>query len=280
MPAVLAVMPAAITAAGAIEGAMVGANASKKAAEGQESAIGAAEAQQASLYGQTVAREAPFVQAGQTASQQLQNEGGQGGVLGRQFTLADFQKSPAYNQNIQAALKAIGNSASARGGSLGGRPVQDMVNYATNNAGNTFAATQQGFQANQQLNTRALQGQIEGGIQAAGGVNQASNQYGNQVGNNAVNSGNAYAAGQIGQSKAIAGAIPTIANSLATGINAYAHSAGAGAAAGAGAIGGGAGAAAGAGAIGGGYNYASPYNMSPYSPQMSPSLQNFNIAGD
>jgi hypothetical protein len=264
MPAV--VIAGGIAAAGSIGGAMVGANASEKAAEGQENAISGAEAQQASLYGQTVQREAPFVQAGQTASQQLQNQGGQGGALGRQFTLADFQKSPAYNQNIQAALKAIGNSASARGGALGGRPVQDMVNYATNNAGNTFTAAQQGFQANQQLNTRALQGQIQGGIQAAGGVNQASNQYGNQVGNNAVNSGNAYAAGQIGQSKAIAGAIPTIANSLATGINAYAHPAPAPAPAPA--------------AIGGGYDYASPYNMSPYSPQMSPSLQNFNIAGD
>ena len=244
-----------IPAAVGVASAVMGANASAKAAEGQESAINSGQQQQAALYAQTAQREAPFVQAGQAASQQLQNQSGPGGSLGRQFTLADFQKSPAYNQNIQAALKAIGNSASARGGALVGRPVQDMVNYATNNAGNTFAAAQQGFQQNQQLNTRDLQGQIQAGVAGAGGQNAASGQFGNQVGNNSVNSGNAYAAGQMGQEKAWAGAMPGLSSALQSAFPQQQTPPPASI---------------------GSYDYHTPWSMS----NTTPSIANFNMAGD
>ena len=166
------------------------------------------------IYNKAAGNEQPFIQTGQTATQQLANGMGPGGSLGRQFTMADFEKSPAYAFNMQQALKAIGNSASARGGALGGRPQQDMINYATNMAGNSFGQAEQQFVNNQKLNAGILEGAANTEQQAAHSLGSIGMGISGQVQQGATNQANAAGAGIMGGSQAIQGGISNIANGL------------------------------------------------------------------
>lgn len=200
--------------AGGIINAEVGAQASSdaSAAMQQREQEGINYAQ--GIYNQTAQNEQPFIQTGQQATQQLSNQMGPGGSLGRQFTMADFEKSPSYNFNMQQALKAIGNSASARGGTLGGRPQQDMVNYATNMAGNSFGQAEQQFTANQRLNAGILEGAANTGSSAAHNLGSVGLGLSGQVGQGAANQATAAGAGIMGQAQAVMGGIGNIGNGL------------------------------------------------------------------
>lgn len=200
--------------AGGIINAEVGAQASSdaSAAMQQREQEGINYAQ--GIYNQTAQNEQPFIQTGQQATQQLSNQMGPGGSLGRQFTMADFEKSPSYNFNMQQALKAIGNSASARGGTLGGRPQQDMVNYATNMAGNSFGQAQNEFMANQKLNAGILEGAANTGSSAAHNLGSVGMGISGQVSSSIGNQATAQGAGIMGQSQAVQGGISNIANGL------------------------------------------------------------------
>jgi hypothetical protein len=194
--------------------AEIGKQASENASSAEQQREQEAIQYEQSMYGQTAANMQPFINTGTQATQQLANGMGPGGSLGRQFTMADFEKSPSYNFNMQQALKAIGNSASARGGSLGGRPQQDMVNYATNMAGNSFGQAQNEFMANQKLNAGLLGGIAQTGQRAAqslGGIGMGTaGQVSSSIGNQATAQG----AGIMGQSQAVQGGISNIANGL------------------------------------------------------------------
>ncbi len=212
MPVAVAI-PAAIAVAGLVEGA-VSSHAASQAAEAQQNDIKAAQAAQEAQYQDTVRREEPFVTAGQAASATLQNKGGPAGSLGRQFALADYEKAPSYQANLQAAMRAIGNSGSARGGALSGGTINGQIRDASNMAGNSFGQAQAGFINNQQQNIKTLQGTVQTGIQAANGENVAGTALANEVGQNGVNLGNAAAAGSIGENKAWMGGISTAMNQV------------------------------------------------------------------
>jgi hypothetical protein len=212
MPAALAVVPAVA----AIGSAVIGANASKKASQDQFNAMNAANSQNAA---QTQVNMAPMINTGQQASAQLQSGMGQGGSLGRQFTMADFQTSPGYNWDVNQAMKAIGNSASARGGALSGMGVSDQIKYASNMANNSYGQAQNAFMSNQKENSNLLSSLQNQGIGAAEGLGRISQSSSAQNQEGAAYGGNAQAAGTIGSSKALQSGFNGVMNGIGSYFN-------------------------------------------------------------
>lgn len=199
---------------GGLVNAEIGANASENASSQMVNQLQKGIDYSKGVYTATAPTLQPYMNTGTQATQQLANGLGPGGNLGRGFSLADFQKSPAYAFNLQNALRAIGNSASARGGALGGTPVKDMEAYATNMAGNSFGQAEGQFVGNQRQNTQAL-------LEAAGQGQTAANNLGRigmgisgQSLQGAEGQANALGAGTMGRSSALQGGVGNIANGL------------------------------------------------------------------
>jgi hypothetical protein len=166
--------------AGAVVGSgVIGASASRKAAETQaRAAESAADAQlqasreanalQERMYKEGVARQQPYYQAGVNALAQLQGrtnampsafqyegqqpaafqyEGQQPAAF--QFRAEDMQTDPGYGFRLSEGLKALERSAAARGGLLSGGTGKALTRYgqeaASQEFGNAFARALTGY---------------------------------------------------------------------------------------------------------------------------------------
>lgn len=183
--------------------------------------------------------EAPFLATGQAAATQLGQDLAPGGSLmqpwTQQFqapTAATEQNDPGYQFRLQQGQQALENSASARGGLLGGNTAvaeqQYGQNYASNEYQNVYERAlgqyQQQyniFQNNQANQFNRLSAASGGGQVAAGqlgqqgqsaastvaGINTAAGQ---QIGNSIQNAAAARASGYVGAGNAISGGLTSL----------------------------------------------------------------------
>jgi hypothetical protein len=240
-----AAAPALIGAAGSIGGGLIGSSASKKAAEAQAKAAAAAAQQekdardqalayQQNVYGQTQAQQAPWLGAGQSAVNTLSQLMQPGGALyqgfGEQFqapTDVTEQNDPGYQFRLQQGVKALQNSAAAKGQLFDPNTSKALTrygqDYASNEYGNVYNRAMQEFQqrynifnqnqANQYNRLAGLSGmgqtsagQLASAGQAAAGntgnilMNAAQN-----IGNDITGGANARASGYMGAGNAYTG---------------------------------------------------------------------------
>ncbi len=207
-----------MAAAGLIS-SIIGAEASKSAAGQMSDTIRNQMAQNQQTMQQATPGMQPSITSGTEAAGLLQNGMRPGGSLSRQFTMADFEQSPSYAANLKAALAAIGNSASARGGSLSGRGVTDQINYASNAAGNSFGQAQGEFMKNQQQNAGLLANLQQQGANSAHNLANIGLGLGGQNMIGAGEIASAQGGGIMGASKAIQGGVDNIANGLSAYFN-------------------------------------------------------------
>jgi len=171
------------------------ASAEKYAAQLQYQAEQTALAQQQSQFAQNQQNISPFVQAGQGATTSLANlmsVPGQGLLTPwtQQFeapTLAQAEQQPGYQFTLQEGLKAMQNSAAARGGLLSGATQKALQGYGQqaattnyqnvyNNLLNQYQMGYQQFQQNQANTYNRLLGLGQQGQNAALGLSQLGQQ--------------------------------------------------------------------------------------------------------
>jgi len=171
----------AVVGSSLISGSMA-AGAASDAASMSAASTDKATALQRQQYEEGVARQKPFYEAGVNALGQYQQGIQPGGALTRGFTMADYQADPGYGFRMSEGMRALNQTAAARGGMLSGNALrgaqrfgQDLGSQEYQNAYNRFTG-EQGTQRNALASLAGI------GQTAVGGMNQAGAAYGQNVG--------------------------------------------------------------------------------------------------
>jgi hypothetical protein len=123
------------------------------------------------------------------------------------FTIDKFQADPGYGFRLKEGIRALENSAAARGGLLSGNTMRGITRYgqglASEEFGNAFNRYQAGFAS--RLNP--LQALAGVGQTSSNTLSNAAGQLGSSLSNLAVGAGNARASGYAGTANALASGI-------------------------------------------------------------------------
>lgn len=182
---------------------LVGAKASKDAAQTQADATRDAAQQQTDMYNQNREDLAPWRAAGEGALGQLSALTGANGEFSKNFGMSDFQADPGYQFAMDEGRKAIEHSASAHGTLLSGGTLKALQSYSQGLANQTYGQAYDRFMNNRtsrfnQLSSLAGLGQTATGQTAQLGANTAGN-----VGDYLTQGANASAAGTVGAANAL-----------------------------------------------------------------------------
>ncbi len=189
-------MPWAVAAAAV--GGLIQSDSSRRAANTQADASREANALQADQYGQTVARNEPFVSGGTNAFRTLLARLNSG-EFGRVPTAQDVMSEPGYEFGRDQGMRGLNRQLNARGLSYSGAQLKAASkfnnDYASGQYGNAFNRLQG---ANQQ-NYNHLMGAAGMGQASANNTASAGQQFANQAGNNLTGAANAQAANSLAQ---------------------------------------------------------------------------------
>lgn len=215
------VIGGAIAAVGAVGGAVISSSGAKSAASTQAQAAEDAAHLQNDQYNSTQANLKPYMDLGSSYIDPLKNALANS-MLTQQFTApstADAQASPGYQFTQQQGLKAVQNSAAARGLGVSGAAMKGAASYATGLADSTyndvFNRALQTFNTNYSSaanNVNRLQGIVGSGQNAAATNGSLGAAAVGNIGNTLTSGANASAAGTVGSANAASGALSSIGN--------------------------------------------------------------------
>jgi len=196
--------------AGAVVGsAVIGANASSKAAKAQAGAASEASNLEREMFERNIELNAPFREAGVNALNKLIPL-----TDYKNFGMSEFQADPGYSFRMSEGMKGLERSAAARGGLLSGGTLkgiqrfgQDMASQEYQNAFNRY-----GVERERRLNP--LQSLAGVGQTTSQQLGAAGTQMAGNVGNLITGGAAARASGYVGGANALTGA-------LSTGLNYY-----------------------------------------------------------
>jgi hypothetical protein len=180
---------------GALGGAIEGndqARAAEQAAQTTGAASQAAIDLQRRMYEEGVARQQPWLKAGETALNKLV-------PLATQYTpfgMSQFQADPGYGFRMSEGMKALERSAAARGGLLSGATLKGVQRYGQDLASQEYQNAFNRYQAEREARLNPLQSLAGVGQTTAHTLGSAGTSYGQNVGNALLNQ--AYTAGNAG----------------------------------------------------------------------------------
>jgi len=218
-------------AIGSIIGAVIGANASKKAGKQQAAAADAATEEQRRQYDQTRSDYEPFRQAGLSGNNQLsyllglnqtpytsQNEAGEDvtidpysnintgmgnfGSLSKSFGMEDYQADPGYAFRLAEGQKALERTMGAKGKYFSGQAIKGLTDYNQESASQEYGNAYNRYNTNQTNLYNRLAGISGSGQTATNSLASVGQNTANQIGENLMGAGNARAAGTIGSANA------------------------------------------------------------------------------
>ncbi len=202
----------ALGAVGAIGGALISSSASKKAAQTQADA--ANRAADMTQENQQQVREdlAPYRDAGSATLRTLQDRLPD---LTAPFnpTVETLLNTPGYKFTLDQGLKAVQNSASARGLGVSGAAMKGAADYATGLADNTYKTQFDIDQANKTNAYNKLLGIVGAGQSSAAQTGAFGTTATQNAGNFLTSGANASAAGTVGSANALSSGINNAANS-------------------------------------------------------------------
>jgi hypothetical protein len=193
------------TAAAIVGSTLIGANASKNAAQTQADAANRAADLQNAQYQQTRQDLAPWRTAGETALNKLV-------PLATDYTpfgMDQFKADPGYAFRLQEGLKQLGHAAGSRGGLISGQTLKATQDYAQNSASNEYTNAFNRYQAERQARLAPLQSLAGVGQTTATQLGQAGAANANAVGNYLTGGAAANAAGMVGGANAVASGLGT-----------------------------------------------------------------------
>lgn len=211
---------AGIGAAASIGSAVIGSSAASKASKAQARAAQAQIDAQKEMFEKQIELQAPFREAGLSAQNRLLTylglpggeQGADYGLYAKPFSMASFEADPGYAFRMSEGMKALENSAAARGGLLSGTTLkgiqrfgQDLASQEYTNAYNRFYNTR-----NQMLNP--LQAFLGQGQTATNQMGAAAQNFGQGAAAAYGNMGQARASGYVGQANAIGQGLGGLSN--------------------------------------------------------------------
>lgn len=210
-----AVIGGAIAGAGALGSAVISSSAAKSAARTQAEAAARAAALQKEMFDKQIALQEPFRQAGLTGQNRLldllglsSNTGAAGyGSAATPFSQTNWMQSPGYAFRLGEGMKAIENSAAARGLLKSGGTLAGMQDYAQGLASEEYQNAFNRYYDERNAMIRPLEA-LRGSAQTASDtMGGAASRYGANAGNIYMDAAQAAAAGRIGSTNAWSNAL-------------------------------------------------------------------------
>lgn len=200
---------------GSVVSGVIGYAGSKKAGKQQANSANQAAQMQMDMFERVRKDLDPFIQTGAGQRNALLSAINDPRLNKRfEFSAAGLEDTPGYKFARQQGLKAVQNQSAARGLGMSGAQMKGAMNFATGLAdqtyGNQFDRALQGFQTNYnagQGRVNNLANLVNMGASAAAGAGQMGMQAAQGAGNMIYNAGTARAAGTMGGTNAITGAI-------------------------------------------------------------------------
>ena len=201
----------AIGVGGSLVGGLLGASGSESAANAQTQAANNALAQQTAQYQQTRQDLLPYNTTGQgaasTLTSQLPNQ-----TSAFKTTMDSLAATPGYQFTMQQGQQAVSNSNAAKGLGISGAALRGAADYATGLADNTYMNQFNIDQANKTNAYNKLLGTAQLGENAAAQTGSLGQQAAQNSSNLITGAGNAQAAGDVGTTNALTGAINNATN--------------------------------------------------------------------
>jgi hypothetical protein len=194
----------------------VQAEAAETAAQVQRDTAGEQLDLQRRMYEEGVARQQPFLEAGQGALNQLIPLASQY----TQFGMDQFQQDPGYQFRLEEGMKALDRQAAARGGLISGSALKAAQRFGQGLASQEYQNAFNRYQAERAAQLQPLQSlagvgqttaqQIGAAGQAYGqGASNVLGQMASNVGNLGIGAAQARASGYVGGANALTGAFGT-----------------------------------------------------------------------
>lgn len=189
--------------AAAIAGsAVVGAVSSNRAAKLQARSAAESTAAQERMFNRQVELQEPFRQAGVNALPELV-----AASRYEPFTMAKFQADPGYGFRLKEGLRALENSALARGMGQSGATLRGTTRFGQELASDEFTNAFNRYQAERAARLNPLQSLTGMGQSVASTIAGQAGQLGQNIGANIIGAGNARASGYMGVANALTGGL-------------------------------------------------------------------------
>lgn len=195
-------------AAATIGSALIGSNASKKAASMQADAANRAADLQMKQFERQVELQEPWRQAGITALNKLT-------PLATEYTpfgMQQFQQDPGYAFRLQEGMKALERSAAARGGLLSGGMLKGAQRYGQDLASQEYMNAFNRYQTERNARLNPLQSLAGIGQTATNQLGQAGQTMASNVGQAMGAAAQARASGYVGGANALSQGLGTYLN--------------------------------------------------------------------
>lgn len=191
--------------AGAVVGsALIGSNASSKAAKAQAGAASEASNLEREMFERNIELNAPFREAGVNALNKLVPL-----TDYKDFGMDQFRADPGYSFRMSEGMKGLERSAAARGGLLSGGTLKGIQRYGQDMASQEYqnAFNRYGIERERRLNP--LQSLAGVGQTTSQQLGAAGTQMAGNVGNLITGGAAARASGYVGGANALTGALNT-----------------------------------------------------------------------
>jgi hypothetical protein len=199
----------------AVLGAGAGMYGSSQAARAQKSAAGQAADTQRAMLERQIELQEPFRQGGMTAQNRLMTLLGLGGDASaadygryaRDFGVSDFEADPGYGFRMDEGMKALEQSAAARGGLLSGTTLKGVQRFGQGLASQEYQNAFNRYQVNRAGQLNPLQSLMGAGQTGANVLSGAMGQAGQGISAAQQGAGAARASGYVGGVNALTGAL-------------------------------------------------------------------------
>jgi hypothetical protein len=181
---------------------LVGGLAAKSAGDTQARATDRATQAQERMFGKQVELQEPFRQVGVNALPAL--------VAASEydpFTLDKFQADPGYGFRMKEGLRALENTAAARGGLLSGNQLRGITRFGQDLASQEFGNAFNRYQSEFASKLNPYQALAGVGQTSANTLTGAAGRLGENIGANMVAGGVARASGNMGMANALSGGL-------------------------------------------------------------------------
>lgn len=209
-------MGAAISDVTGLVGAMIGANASKRAAKTQAKSAKNANKLIWDMYQQSRDDSMPWLTTGKDALGKLSDLTKDGSDYMRGFNLSDFQADPGYQFRMDEGQKALERSAAANGNLNSGATLKALSRYGQDYASNEYNNAYNRWNNDHATTWNRLSSLAGMGQTQSAQIGNWGQQTGALMGNNTIGAGNAIAAGKIGAANSWNGALTNIGNNAMT----------------------------------------------------------------
>jgi hypothetical protein len=154
------------------------------------------------MFNRQVELQEPFRQAGVNALPEL--------VEASRYTpfgMEQFQEDPGYAFRMKEGLRALENTAAARGGLMSGNQMRGITRFGQELGSQEYGNAFNRYQAERAARLNPLQSLTGMGQTTAANIAGQAGQFGQAMGANIIGAGNARASGYIGGANALSNAV-------------------------------------------------------------------------